>query len=108
MSSMKRLHTFSFQDRSQAAILREILAKEGIDCLIRNDQLSSGLGEIPFIECCPELWIIDDEAMPRARMFLKAWLENAPATDDDWSCPACGERCGAQFGACWACGALRD
>ncbi len=105
---MKKLHVFNYWDRLQAGLLQEILANEGISCTLRNDQLSSAIGEIPFIECCPELWVIDDEAFPRAQMFLKGWLKNDMSTSGPWTCPACGEHCEGHFGACWACGALRE
>ncbi|MDA3903269.1 MAG: DUF2007 domain-containing protein [Desulfuromusa sp.] len=105
---MKKLHVFNYWDRQQAGLIKEILANEGIQCALRNDQLSSAVGEIPFIECCPELWVIDDEAFPRAQMFLKAWLENDISMLDSWVCPVCGEFCEGQFGACWSCGVLRE
>jgi hypothetical protein len=59
--TMKKLHVFSYRDRAQAALIQEILVNEGIHCLLRNDQLSSALGEIPFIECYPELWVVDND-----------------------------------------------
>jgi hypothetical protein len=105
---MKKLHVFSFQQRTEAGLLKEILANEGIACLVRNDQLSTALGEIPFVECYPELWVVDDETYPRAKLFLDAWFKQQPQTGTDWTCPACGEVCEAQFGACWACGRSRD
>lgn len=105
---MKKLHVFSFRQRSEAALIKEILAGEGIACLLRNDELSSGLGEIPFIECYPELWVVDDETFPRAKMLLEAWLKHPPDSAADWTCPQCGEHCESQFGACWACGYQRD
>ncbi|MEA3545325.1 MAG: DUF2007 domain-containing protein [Thermodesulfobacteriota bacterium] len=105
---MKKLHVFCYYDRLQAGLLQEILASEGIECLLRNDQLSAAIGEIPFIECHPELWVIDNEALPRAQMFLNAWLENDMSTLDPWICPTCGECSEGHFGACWACGTLRE
>ena len=89
-------------------MLKEILAKEGIDCILKNDQLSVGMGEIPFTECYPELWLIDDEVYPRARLFLDNWLKNESADAKSWVCAGCGEELGPQFGACWSCGRERD
>lgn len=107
-SCMKKLHTFSYHECLQAGLIREVLASEGINCLLRNDQLSSAIGEIPFVECGPELWVIDDEAYPRARLFLDAWLKDDLRERAAWTCRACGERCEGQFNACWACGESRD
>lgn len=105
---MKKLHVFCYWDRLQAGLLKEILVHEGIECILRNDQLSSAVGEIPFVECSPELWVVDDEAFPRAEMFLRAWLEDNSSVADPWICLHCGEHCEGQFGACWSCGTLRD
>ena len=104
---MKKLLVFNYWERLQAGLLKEILAQEGIECTLRNDQLSSALGEIPFTECSPELWVIDDEAYPRAKLFVEAWLKN-DAAGACWTCPGCGESCDGQFGACWSCGMLRE
>ena len=73
---MKKLHTFTLADRAQAGLLKELLEREGIACLIRNEQLFAALGEIPFLECFPELWVVDNEVWPRARMLLDNWLKS--------------------------------
>ena len=103
---MKKLHTFTLADRAEAGLLKELLERDGVACLIRNEQLFAALGEIPFLECFPELWVLDDEIWPRAKLLLDNWFksdEEAPA----WNCPACGELLEGQFGACWKCGKER-
>lgn len=85
-------------------MFKEILAKEGIECILKNEQLGVALGEIPFVECYPELWLIDEEVYPRARIFLDNWLKNEVAGLEAWVCPDCGEELEAQFGSCWSCG----
>ena len=100
---MKKLHTFGLWDRPLAGLLRERLAQEGIACLVRNDDLISVMGEIPLAECYPELWVIDDETWPRARLLLTAWLEEA-AQLPPWTCHGCGEVLEGQFNSCWKCG----
>ena len=105
---MKKLHTFSHRERPQAFLFRELLEKEGIACLLRNAQLASALGEIPFIECYPELWVLDDEVYPRARLLLDGWLRTDAPTAGPWVCPGCGEQLEGQFGSCWKCGRQRE
>ena len=83
--------------------LRNLLEQSGIECLIKNEQLSGGLGEIPFLECLPELWILRDEQLAAAESLL-AEIQQAAATAPAWHCPACGELNEGQFAACWHCG----
>jgi hypothetical protein len=104
---MKKLHTFALAERAQAGLLKELLQREGVNCIIRNEQLFSALGEIPFLECSPELWVVDDEVWPRARALLDSWL-NDESSGEAWQCPSCGEQLEGQFGACWNCGQNRD
>jgi hypothetical protein len=101
---MKKLHTFHLWERPQAGLFKDLLAKEGIECLLRNEQLSAALGEIPFTECYPELWVVDEEIYPRARQLLDAWLKVADPPVADWVCAGCGETLPGNFAACWACG----
>lgn len=91
-----------------ALMLKEMLQAEGVDCLIRNEELFAAMGEIPFIECLPELWVIDDEVYPRARTLLEAWLRDETEPGPPWTCPGCGEVIEGQFGACWKCDHLRE
>jgi hypothetical protein len=100
---MKKLHVFAHRDRPLANLLRERLQEEGIACLVRNDELATALGELPFVECYPELWVVDDEAWPRARLLLDQWLTDAVESGPEWICPGCGERIEGQFQLCWNC-----
>ena len=86
---------------------KELLAGEGIDCLVRNDRLTAALGEIPFVECFPELWVVDEEVYPRAKKLLDAWLSRGHSCET-WHCPGCGEQIEGQFSVCWACGSDRN
>jgi hypothetical protein len=84
--------------------LKNLLEQADIACLIKNEQLSGGLGEIPFLECLPELWVLRDEQAERAHKLLTE-LQTAVADGPAWTCGQCGERNESQFGVCWQCGA---
>lgn len=103
---MKKLHTFSHRERPFAVLLKERLAAEGIICLVRNDELSTALGEIPFVACYPELWVVDNEVYPRARLLLDKWLEESERGGPEWLCPGCGEHVEGLFQSCWKCGRM--
>jgi len=100
---MKRLHQFQLWEGPQAAMYLDLLAREGIECLLKNDKLFSALGEIPFVECYPELWVLDEEVYPRARLLIDAWLHQTSPKEQDWRCSECGELCDPQFEQCWNC-----
>jgi len=99
---MKKIHTFNLSEAPLAEMFRRILLVEGIDTVIRNDRLRSALGEIPFVECYPELWVLEDEQADRAREILQAYLAAPPG--EAWTCPACGAEVNGELAACWRCG----
>lgn len=105
---MKKLCSFAHGDRPLASLLKERLAGEGVACLLRNDELSTALGEIPFVACYPELWVIDEELYPRAQLLLNKWLEESGEDAPAWCCPGCGEQLEGQFHSCWKCGYERS
>lgn len=88
-----------------ATIWAESLRAAGIRCELRNTSLSGAVGEIPFLECAPQLWIEHDADEARARDILRQLRQ--PAEGPGWHCGRCGEYSEPQFGACWQCGAER-
>lgn len=81
---------------------KNLLVSEGIDAFIRNEHLGSILGEMPFPEVWPELWVRNDLDVDRAKQLLDASImQESPA--DDWRCAQCGARNEGQFAACWQC-----
>lgn len=102
---VKKLCVFTPWQRGEAWLLRDRLQQEGIAVLLRNEELFSAMGELPFVELRPELWVVDDEILPRAQYLLEAWQKTAGGSD--WICSGCGERLEGQFDACWKCGARR-
>ncbi len=81
---------------------KNLLESAGIRAMVKNEFLSSGMGELPPAECQPELWVLRDSDVPRAEEVLRF-----PATSRaEWQC-VCGERSGGQFTQCWHCGAPR-
>lgn len=103
---MRKVHTA--ESIIEIAHLRNVLEQAGIACYVRNERLGGVVGEIPFVECWPELWVLRNGEELRARGLIDAAraavLEPAP----DWICAACGERVEGQFDACWRCEAPRQ
>jgi hypothetical protein len=86
--------------------LKNVLEAEGIGCWVKNELLSRLAGEVPFLDCCPELHLARESDRPRAEALLEAWRRPLPPTPA-WSCGGCGERLEGQFDACWKCGGRR-
>lgn len=86
--------------------LKNLLEAEGIPCRIRNELLSRLAGEIPFTECAPELWLLDERDFEQARRIVIDF-GRAAVTAPPWKCANCGEALEGQFSACWRCGAPR-
>lgn len=80
------------------------LRAAGIECELRNTALAGAMGEIPYLECAPQLWVARDADSATAQALL-AELQR-PVRGRPWRC-ACGEESEAQFSACWACDAAR-
>jgi len=82
---------------------RNVLEQAGIACVVKNEQLSGALGEIPFLECLPELWVREDADLARALDAIATATADVGARP--WRCARCGESNEGQFAACWRCGA---
>jgi hypothetical protein len=81
---------------------KNLLEAAGIRVLVRNQHLSSAMGELPPAECEAQVWVLEDSDLPRAEEILSL----KPLSGPDWTC-ACGEALAAQFTQCWRCGADR-
>ena len=85
--------------------LRNLLEAQGISALVRNDRLFGVLGEVPFMECWPQVWVLDDLQVEQARALIGEALAEPAGNQPDWHCRSCGERIEGHFGLCWNCGA---
>ena len=81
---------------------KNLLESEGIRCELRNQHLGSIMGEMPFVEVWPQLWIVNDLDFDRAQQLLSADAA-AESPSESWQCHHCGEENEGQFAACWNC-----
>jgi hypothetical protein len=82
---------------------RNLLDAAGIRAVVKNQYLSSAMGDLPPAECQPELWVLADFDATRAEQILFRSEPQGPG----WQC-GCGEPLGAQFTQCWNCGSYRS
>ncbi len=102
---MRKIHTA--ESLIEIAHLRNVLVAAGIACQIRNDRLMGALGEIPFVDCWPELWLENERDALTAKGLIDTELRPA-VPSADWTCPSCGETIEGQFSDCWHCSPPRD
>jgi hypothetical protein len=82
---------------------RNVVEQAGIACFVKNEQLGGALGDVPFLECLPELWVYDDDDLVRAKRVIEELKRPAPP-GERWRCRHCHEDNDAEFAACWNCG----
>ena len=82
---------------------KNLLQSEGIEAFIRNEHLGSIIGEMPFQEVWPELWVKNDLDLDRAQQLIAAAISDE-SPSSPWTCRKCGAENEGQFAACWSCG----
>lgn len=95
---------YSASNLALVSIFRNILENCNINCWVKNEFLSAGVGEIPPIECWPQLCVDDADYGQAQRIVDEALSEKKTPV---WQCASCGEVIEGQFTACWSCGKSR-
>lgn len=94
---------YTTEDRIYLYHLKNILEARDIECVIKNERLSSLAGEMPITQCWPELWVKDNLKADYAKELIKTAEQLAQDSDETWVCKNCGEEHSAQFTDCWNC-----
>ena len=95
---------YSAPNISLVSIFQNILEGSGIRCWLKNQFLSAGVGDLPPIECWPQL-CVDDAEFDVAKRIVDEALSEKEVTS--WICDSCGELIEGQFTECWKCGKSR-
>jgi len=101
---IKVFEDFSF---SRVGQMQSVLESEGIRTFLRNEYGSSVVGELPFVEVVPQLFILEERDLTRARELIKLDLP-ADAEGENWTCPECGIDVEGNFSVCWKCATPRE
>ena len=102
---MKKVYTT--KDPLMIGHLKNVLATFDIKSITKNYELSSAAGELPPIECWPELWVVDDHRHAEAEAILRKTLAPLKSVKKSWQCAGCDEEIEGQFSECWKCGRSR-
>lgn len=98
---MRRLYLAA--NLPEAHVVLDLLGLDGIEARVLNEHAHGGLGEIPFTHAYPEVWVVDERDLPRARRVVEEY-ERSSTDSGTSSCPACGELSPGNFEVCWHCG----
>lgn len=99
---MKKL--YSAANLPDAYIVLNLLANEGIEARVFNQNAQGGLGEIPFNEAYPEVWLSNTQDAIRAQKILLDY-QRCPVATRAAPCAKCGEENPENFQICWNCSA---
>jgi hypothetical protein len=93
-------------DFSRVGQMQSLLEAHGIKTFIRNEYGSSVVGELPFVEVVPQLFVLEKKDVARAIELLQLDLP-VETSGEDWVCPECSMDNEGNFSRCWKCGANR-
>jgi len=98
---MKRV--FSSENTIDVWQIRNLLEVADIKAVVKNADLGSAYGEVPFVESWPEVWVEREVDYNRALAIVDEFLDGPDEHRPDWRCRRCWEWNGANFAICWNC-----
>ena len=93
---------YTHENRLLVGNAQNILEMNGFQVVLKNEHISSVMGETSVFDAWPELWVVRDRDYSRACALLEQSLAEV-AERDDWRCKQCGENNDASFDICWQC-----
>jgi hypothetical protein len=97
---------YSASNLQEAHLLAGLLRQQGIEAHVFNENAIGGMGEIPFTQAWPEIWLEDERDRGRAEEVIRRFEQQAEAGLPSVRCPVCGEENPGGFEICWHCGAV--
>lgn len=97
------LKVYSAATLPDAHMMRGLLAQAGIEARVFNENAIGGMGEIPFTHVYPEVWVVNERDLDRARELIREF-EHPSVRTAPIACPRCGEENPGNFQTCWSCG----
>ena len=101
------IKVFENFDFSRVGQMQSLLESHDIKTFIKNQYGSSVMGEVPFVEVVPELYVLAEKDLARAKQLLQLDLP-VEEPDEDWVCAECGVDIEGTLDRCWKCGTVRE
>ena len=92
---------FTHENRLLVFNIKNLLQAEGINCQIKNEYSSGGVGDLSPFETWPEVWV-PEELGAKAREIIHQHSISEPSATK-WYCSNCGEKNEGNFHVCWNC-----
>jgi len=73
---MTMVKIFEDFDITLVGYYQSVLESNNIETFMKNQFGTGGLGELPFVEVVPQLWVLNEAEVPRAIALLKALQED--------------------------------
>ena len=97
------IKVYTNKNITMVGIVRAALENSEIECVIKNDNLTSTVGEMPFLETWPEVWIFDEAKQEQAKSLVQEIITDKAQKRIHWTCENCNEISEDQFTECWNC-----
>lgn len=97
------IKVFEHFDLATVGHIKSLLDAEGIQTYLKNQYTSGVLGEIPFVEAVPELWVVDDSDVARANALIRKLQLDEVDAGPEWQCQNCDSTVDGTFNRCWNC-----
>ena len=94
---------FTSMDPLMAEQVSTLLESSGIACVIEHRDLRPLAGPVPFVECWPEVWVLDDNQGGEAETLVRQAIAPSSPSTDLWRCERCNQMLERQFTSCWKC-----
>ena len=98
---MKRI--FSSENAIDVWQIKNLMEVAGIKAQVKNADMYSAYGEVPFVESWPEVWVERPVDYGRAQAIVDDFLDGEEDFRPDWRCQRCKEANDAAFAVCWNC-----
>lgn len=96
------IKVFEDFDYVKVGQMQSVLEAAGIGTFLKNQFGFGGTGELPFVETVPQLFVLRDEDVEKAKRLI-AETESSVEEAVPWVCPECGTEIEGRFTECWNC-----
>jgi len=91
----------------EAQSIIALLESEQIACEIMNNYLSGAIGDIPFTEAGPEIWVEKKIDLALGKELVAEYFKTLTSTSEEpeqtQTCRFCQEASPSHFSTCWSC-----